>query len=640
AIAEQSAFANVVEEAVDSQPAELDLWWLGDPAQQGREQGLIWTRVRARIEQAERLMAFIDLPNANVGFEIGYAFGKEKAVAVYRFLARKHAWHEAPPLRGLFRNRLFLVDDIHRAALDGEYMQSRANAEGGGDGVLFLCPARSGDAFQRVVPLEWGWRHGVQEPWDLETIHQQLVGIGLVVWIIVPSAEGDEERDGVENAALSVLAGYALARPELVLKVFIHRSARSVADVAERAVPFSRNAELREALQQVARSWARRSTPTPPPRVPAERPAALPPLPADDWASIGRRFMGRRRQLLDAAEAVWGLVERFGTGRDGGDGHQVELIWVHGFGGMGKSWYLHRVRAEAEAAHPALRSLVIDFDAPSPWSYPLIDRPKTPQELFDPLAFRLAQRLSVADADPYWVAKARVAASAADHHRLNERFQHQIAVAKTADSDQVEPSVRRLLEQALTSELWELPADQRGRRIMRWADDGRALSRAFEAWCVEAGVVDPAVNAPDRILAAGLAEALRAATKRHPLLLLLDTAQLLPPDLQTWLRELLVPLLREARPLLVLVGSRSRPDGDQAPGSTAGWLAELPAGAVRVEPFDEMLRLNVMEIESALGKLTRPVRSDRVRIAEQLERVTLGVPLAMRTVLDLHEQGD
>lgn len=41
-----------------------------------------------------KAIAFVDLPNANLGFEVGYACGVGKAIGVYRF---KDA--EQPPLR-------------------------------------------------------------------------------------------------------------------------------------------------------------------------------------------------------------------------------------------------------------------------------------------------------------------------------------------------------------------------------------------------------------------------------------------------------------------------------------------------------------------------------------------------------------
>ena len=40
------------------------------------------TIVEPEIRMCDRLMAFVDLPNANVGFEVGYGLGLGKPVAL------------------------------------------------------------------------------------------------------------------------------------------------------------------------------------------------------------------------------------------------------------------------------------------------------------------------------------------------------------------------------------------------------------------------------------------------------------------------------------------------------------------------------------------------------------------------------
>ena len=163
----------------------------------------------------------------------------------------------------------------------------------------------------------------------------------------------------------------------------------------------------------------------------------------------------------------------------------------------------------------------------------------------------------------------------------------------------------------------------------------------FVGWCHEtARDADPAAIEPDRVLADGLRESLRLAAREHPLLLLLDTCEVLSADLDRWLRTLLAPLCRDETPLLVLIGSRLDPDVALPAGSREGWQSELPRERFRPVPFNDQVRLSVEEIEAALGQLRRPVEWERGSLAERLHRVTRGVPLAVRALLDdLGEHG-
>src|SRR5262245_12655838 len=55
--------------------------WPGSP--DGLTQGSIWkTIVQPEIRTCDRLLAFVDLPNANVGFEVGYGLGLGKGVGL------------------------------------------------------------------------------------------------------------------------------------------------------------------------------------------------------------------------------------------------------------------------------------------------------------------------------------------------------------------------------------------------------------------------------------------------------------------------------------------------------------------------------------------------------------------------------
>ena len=164
--------------------------------------------------------------------------------------------------------------------------------------------------------------------------------MGRVVWIISSHNEGPEGRDGAENSALAILAGYALGRG-LTLDVFHHVDARKVIDIAARNEPFATLEHLRSLLASTAKEHeqtrAAQQGPGEPatPIAAAVRPKDLRPLPEDDWNAMQLpRFIGRDRELVDAQVALNAVVA--------GDPSAARVWWVHGFGGMGKSWFLRR----------------------------------------------------------------------------------------------------------------------------------------------------------------------------------------------------------------------------------------------------------------------------------------------------------
>ena len=75
----------------ESPPDGYRVEWPGSP--EVRAQGAIWRDiVEPGIDRCERLAAYVDLPNANVGFEVGYALGRRKAVALLRVRPELPTW--------------------------------------------------------------------------------------------------------------------------------------------------------------------------------------------------------------------------------------------------------------------------------------------------------------------------------------------------------------------------------------------------------------------------------------------------------------------------------------------------------------------------------------------------------------------
>lgn len=233
-------------------PGGLKVNWSGDWGPQ--PPGGLWEQiVRSGIDDCDRFLAFADLPNANVGFEIGYALGRKKEVGVARVRASSHRWLKKPPFRGEFVPRLENIKSICQfVGLDSWPAPSPPEC-GGGDSVLFLCPRKSGASLRIFAPEHWVTPD--HNRWNLRTIGEVFDDIGLVVWVISPHNEGEEERDGSENAVLSILAGFAEGRDDLELMVVKSGDAREVADVASHSWCFDSIDDFRRLLVLIDAGW-------------------------------------------------------------------------------------------------------------------------------------------------------------------------------------------------------------------------------------------------------------------------------------------------------------------------------------------------------------------------------------------------
>lgn len=233
-------------------PGDLKVNWAGDWGPQ--PPGGLWDQiVRSGIDNCERFLAFADLPNANVGFEIGYALGRGKEVGVARVRANSHRWLKKPPFWGEFVPRLENINSICQFLGLDSWPAPMPRQCGGGDSVLFLCPRKSGASLRIFAPEHWGTPDHFR--WNLRTIGDVFQDIGLVVWVISPHNEGEEERDGAENAVLSILAGFAEGRDDLELMVLKSEDAREVADVASHSWCFDSIDDFRRLLVLIEAGW-------------------------------------------------------------------------------------------------------------------------------------------------------------------------------------------------------------------------------------------------------------------------------------------------------------------------------------------------------------------------------------------------
>jgi thiol-disulfide isomerase/thioredoxin len=278
--------------------------------------------VLSGIRTSDRVLAFIDRPNANVAFEVGLALGFMKKIALVHHCAVKPAWLTESPFANFLVRHVEGVSDIE-ATLEIPGLWSEGPAPlpadqpaGSAPVTLSLCPERSeGESCRRVQEqLHPEWKRIPEHRFSVHDLAVIGSGIGKAVWTIVQYGKDSDERDGAENASAGVLAGWLLAtnlryrgdrRPDLAefrsrLRVLRSRGAREVADVELLEETF---ADLAEYSTLLHHGPERRATgtaneparsPAPPPSVPPSppkpplEPGRVEPTAAPDFISIAR----------------------------------------------------------------------------------------------------------------------------------------------------------------------------------------------------------------------------------------------------------------------------------------------------------------------------------------------------------------
>jgi hypothetical protein len=410
--------------------------------------------------------------------------------------------------------------------------------------------------------------------------------------------------------------------------------------VLPKAEHFDDRKEFEERLHLIARAFEnqlhKQAEEKPSDEVPPPRPF-IDPLPILDFENTLRRFIGRERLRSDYEDVLRGLDARW-KGQTVGGGAKVQAIWYHGFGGMGKSWFLRRAMVETQDTLPAAHVALIDWPVDTWNTTPIARPPETSEEVFASIAHRLAQLYGAAALDAYWRVDQRIHAVDNEYRRVHQQFNE--------DLDELEhrnvptDALRTAFIQTQIS--WEDSVQRKEIYEQLRYYDTVLRDRVFRRWFAVAkhDVSDPdAVRSPAELRLAALQTCIRTATHQHPLVLVFDTCEVLSLELDRWLRRLLAPLCDGKTPLLVLIASRLAPDNTESPGSREGWRVEVGDERWRSVAFDEGVSFTVNEVTRALQNLPRPVTAIDA-LAEELQRRTLGVPFALGTLLDMHERGD
>jgi hypothetical protein len=234
-------------------PERVEITVLGEEP----NQGYVPTLVGQALDRSDAVLALVDLPNGNVGMEIGWALAKGRRVALAS-LGPKPGWCDRAPLDGHLVAAGAMDSDVLDGAvrsLLGWAVQEQGWLEGGreprpGKKTLLLCPQDpAGKVFASAVPETAGWSRPRQHGWSLEELAGELDGFGRVVWI-VPQQARPEDRDGPETARLAVLAGFAKAHG-LALVAFCQTGDRDVLAAWRDRRPWKDRADLKRQIEEL-----------------------------------------------------------------------------------------------------------------------------------------------------------------------------------------------------------------------------------------------------------------------------------------------------------------------------------------------------------------------------------------------------
>ena len=235
-------------------PAGFEIDVPGLEGQGGGSGELLHDVLLPGIENSDKVLVVTDRPNANVAFEAGLAVGFGKPIALVCFRAEIPAWLKESAFKGYLVKTVSEIGELRRL-IEQEWKRPQASDLAPGHGeTLFLCPSQYVGAALREEQksiLEERWRvPGFQI--NLNYVQREFSRVAQIVWTIASFGEGGDVRDGAENAANGLVAGWFYARAfrsfgkeaEQRLTVIRQENAREVLDVAVVAKSFKRVSEF------------------------------------------------------------------------------------------------------------------------------------------------------------------------------------------------------------------------------------------------------------------------------------------------------------------------------------------------------------------------------------------------------------
>ena len=156
---------------------------------QAAKQGEIWRNVvRPALEDASQFIAYLDLPNANVGFEIGYALGhcEGKKAALVRTGPKLPNWLRAPPLNGFACPQMSNGEDLVNQLKSDSWITLPKRPVTAHE-IFLVYPPKMGRNYIEEIRKKFPDLKTLPEAgWSLNDLPDRLQGVGACVWLILP----------------------------------------------------------------------------------------------------------------------------------------------------------------------------------------------------------------------------------------------------------------------------------------------------------------------------------------------------------------------------------------------------------------------------------------------------------------------
>ncbi len=197
-----------------------------------RGYGRLWDdAVAVDLAAADRVLAIVDEPNANMAFELGYALGLGKPYALLTAGEARPAWLAGALLKDLLVNPDGEdIATIRRVLADPRWGPPLPCPPPGSEPRVLLPRTRTSGTVAEQLGEAFHPRLVLDFPATLARLSESLRDVGRVAWVLPPSSV-NKRRHGEEIAAAAVVAGYAYATGR-ALTVLRSKAAEPLVDVA------------------------------------------------------------------------------------------------------------------------------------------------------------------------------------------------------------------------------------------------------------------------------------------------------------------------------------------------------------------------------------------------------------------------
>lgn len=211
------------------------------------------------------MLVVTDKPNGNVAFEAGLALGLRKPLSLFHFGSEKPNWLNHSLFKGFFVNSVQTLKDLRdKIATENSWFTPGISPALPDHGpTLFLAPTSFvGAALHELQQEKFRHWRKPQEASNFNDISHSLGDIAQAVWAISVYSDGNDIRDGAENAANALIAGWFYARAHaaqedkrrigLRLSILRQQGARPLVDVQVPEREFNNIEEFESLLSSVS----------------------------------------------------------------------------------------------------------------------------------------------------------------------------------------------------------------------------------------------------------------------------------------------------------------------------------------------------------------------------------------------------